>query len=352
MSKASPNDAIRVMNGPEGDCVVARHLVGCGMVTLVGLDLGSPSVRAATRADVFWHRIFGRRGSLEGGTAETLTQGAAAPRDIAVYDADITGMIEKRGRTAGGVLLGFVVFVVYWLVAGPVGFAVLKSRKSTRHAWLAFVGASRVSLRSSPGGASLLRPGRVEASHVTFLDHVYGQPLRPAQDVGERAPSPNTATHALPSAIRPSWASGMAGVIAPWDQPQDEAVAVSFPDSRQYVVDARRMGIDARFHRDGPSSRCRRFEDGGPHGRCRGPSSRARRPKARSRSSPTRPGRRRAWSRACFATSSARCVTSSSSWFEARATSTPFLTHHGTDGGASPAEPDERRAALRQRVRL
>lgn len=239
MATASANEAIRIMNGPDGGCVVARRLVGAGMVTLVGMDLGSNSVRAATRADVFWHRIFGRRGSVEGGTAESLTSAAAQPRDVAIYDLGIASMIEKRGRAAGGVLLGFVVFIVYWLIAGPVGFAVLKGRKQTRHAWLAFVIASAAFTLLAWGGASMLRPGRVEASHVTFLDHVYGQPLSHAR---------TWASILLPKYGDSRIAIGdpaelgerrSPGVIAPWDQPQDEAVAVSFPDSRQYVVDAR-----------------------------------------------------------------------------------------------------------------
>jgi hypothetical protein len=239
MATASPNEAIRVLNGPDGACVVARRLVGSGMVTLVGLDLASNSVRSATRADVFWHRVFGRRGSLEGGTAESLTQAAAQPRDIAVYDADIVGLIEKRGRAAGGVLLGFVVFIIYWLIAGPAGFALLKARQQTRHAWLAFVVASALFTLLAWGGASLLRPARVEASHVTFLDHVYGQPLSRARTwVSILLPKYGDSRIAIgdPAELGDRRSPG---VIAPWDQPQDEAIAVSFPDSRQYIVDAR-----------------------------------------------------------------------------------------------------------------
>ncbi len=239
MATASPNEAIRVLSGPDGGCVVARRLVGAGMVTLVGLDLGSNNVRAATRADVFWHRIFGRRGSLEGGNAESLTQAAAQPRDIAVYDVDLAGLIEKRGRAAGGVLLGFIVFIIYWLIAGPVGFAILKGRKQTRHAWLAFVIASALFTLLAWGGASMLRPGRVEASHITFLDHVYGQPLSRARTwVSILLPKYGDSRIAIgdPAELGERRSPG---VIAPWDQPQDQAVAVSFPDSRQYVVDAR-----------------------------------------------------------------------------------------------------------------
>lgn len=250
MATASQNEAIRLLNGPDGACVVARRLVGAGMVTLVGLDLGSNSVRAATRADVFWHRIFGRRGSLEGGTAESLTQIAAQPREVAVYDLSISTLIEKRGRAAGGVLLGFIVFIIYWLIAGPVGFAVLKGRKQTRHAWLAFVTASAVFTLLAWGGASLLRPGRVEASHVTFLDHVYGQPLSRARSwVSILLPKYGDSRIAIgdPAELGERRSPG---VIAPWDQPQDEAIAVSFPDSRQYVVDARQwesMKVPSRW---------------------------------------------------------------------------------------------------------
>jgi len=64
---ALPSEAIRVLNNPEGECIVVRRLVGAGAITLIGLDLNQTrsSQFELIDADVFWHRILGRRGSLE-----------------------------------------------------------------------------------------------------------------------------------------------------------------------------------------------------------------------------------------------------------------------------------------------
>ncbi len=250
MAQAGPGEAIRVLNGPDGQCVVARRLVGAGMVTLIGLDLGAPSMRASVRADVFWHRIFGRRGSLDGGSAETLSLGAASQREVTIYDETVSEIIEKRGRAQGGLLLGFVVFVVYWLVAGPVGYAILKNRKKTQHAWTAFVAASALFTGFAWGGASLLRPGTVEVSHMTFLDHVYGQPLSKARMwASVLLPKYGDATIAIGDPTELG-STRSPGVISAWDQPQEDAARVSFLDARDYVVDARSwetMRVPARW---------------------------------------------------------------------------------------------------------
>jgi hypothetical protein len=240
LATAEANEAIRVLNGPDGECVVARRLVGAGMVTLVGLDLGSGALRASggLRADAFWHRVFGRRGSLEGATADAAGVNAIASRDMVPYDGQVARLIEKRGRAAGGVLLGFVVFIVYWLVAGPLGFALLRSRKRTQHAWMLFVAASGVFTVLAWGGATLLRPSRVEAVHVTMLDHVYGQPISRARTwASVLVPRYGESTIALgdPADLGSRRSPGL---ITAWDEPSTTAAAVMFPDARQYVVDA------------------------------------------------------------------------------------------------------------------
>ena len=184
---AQPGEAMRILNNPEGECIVARRLVGAGEVTLIGLDLNQTAFSQfhTVDADVFWHRILGRRGDLE----EPKSTANGRPNYLQMmnqrrpylYDQDIPGEVSKSGPAAGGVLVGFVVFVAYWLLAGPVGFGLLKFRKWTQHAWVAFVLAAAAFTAVSWTGATMLRPSAVEAKHLTFLDHVYGQPIQRAR---------------------------------------------------------------------------------------------------------------------------------------------------------------------------
>lgn len=237
-----PRDAIRVLNGPDGACVAARRLVGAGAVTLVGLDLNQGSIEQAqlVDADVFWNRVLGRRGS----TSVSYTQlqqisGAVSSNRTAwQFDQDIPELIAQRGQAAAGVAMGFIVFVLYWLIAGPVGFGLLKAKKWTRHAWVSFVLASAVFTATAWGGATLLKPSKVSATHVTFVDHVYGQSVQRARGWF--------------SVLIPSY--GLSRISAGGDMPELGANLVtawepyrgdvapdlgSFPDVRGYAVDGR-----------------------------------------------------------------------------------------------------------------
>ena len=78
-------------------------------------------------------------------------------------------------------LVGFVLFVVYWLVAGPVGFAILKQKKQTAHSWVVYFLSAVVFTAIAWAGATSLRPKKIEVSHITLFDHVYGQPTQRAR---------------------------------------------------------------------------------------------------------------------------------------------------------------------------
>ncbi|GJQ29763.1 MAG: hypothetical protein HBSAPP03_16470 [Phycisphaerae bacterium] len=237
--EAGAADAMEILNGPDGRCVVVRRLVGAGAVTLVGLDLNQTALSQGDLidAEVFWHRVLGRRGRL----TEVLRDGPGRRLGVSrtpwPYDDDIGGQIVQGGRAAVGVLAGFVMFVAYWLVAGPLGFMVLRSRGQHKHAWVGFVGVTLVFTGLAWGGASLLRPGKVEGRHLTILDHVYGQPTQRARtwasilipwygtaqiEVGER-----NAERSL-------------NAIVAWDSPKDDSSWSGFPDSRGYVIDTRK----------------------------------------------------------------------------------------------------------------
>ncbi len=250
-------EAVAVLNNPDGECVVARREVGAGAVTLIGLDLNQTALSQFNLidAEVFWHRILGKRGDLlepvpDPNNPRPSFANATSQRRIVYFDGDIGAMVSKSGRSATGVLVGFVVFVLYWAIAGPLGFAILKRRGQSQHSWVFFVVSSLVFTVLAWGGATILRPKRTEATHLTLLDHVYGQPLQRARMwASVLIPRYGQATIAVgePGELG-SAARGEPGAItrrslntiAAWDQAEVSTGAFGgFSDTRTYVVDTR-----------------------------------------------------------------------------------------------------------------
>lgn len=239
LAEAEANQAMRIINGPDGRCVVARRLVGAGAVTLIGIDLNSTafSQQNQIETDVFWHRILGRRGDFSPATTTT----AGGRRDRVTYDEFLGPSINQTGRSAVGVLMGFVVFLLYWIVAGPGGFALLKRKSQHHHAWLFFVATGVGFTGLAWSGASLLRPKRIECKHVTFIDHVYGQPTDRARVWGSvLVPWYGEATLAIGEPGRSNTEPHHSlNALSAWDPEEESSVSAAFPDARSYFVNAR-----------------------------------------------------------------------------------------------------------------
>ncbi len=238
---AGANEAVRILNNPDGECIAVRRHVGAGSVTLIGLDLNQTALSQGqlVEADVFWHRILGRRGSYIDRSNQPNM--GIVPRKPWFVDQDIARDIARQGRAAAGVLVGFIVFVVYWLIAAPVGFLVLRRFKLTHHAWLAFIATSAVFTVISWTGARMLRPSNVEMQHLTIMDHVYGQPLQRARMWASLViPWYGTAQISVGNDVPPGSAARLTNPVASWDAPAAEAASWGgFPDVRGYIVDTR-----------------------------------------------------------------------------------------------------------------
>ncbi|MBK7405402.1 MAG: hypothetical protein IPJ41_12410 [Phycisphaerales bacterium] len=248
---AGPGEADCILNDAQGRCIVASRSVGIGAVTLIGLPVTNRwlASRGLPEADVFWHRVLGRRGQIateaEFNEMRTDSKGNFDPqrRTLFRYDEDIPQEIAKSGRSLAGVMLGLVVFVIYWLVAGPGGFALLKRRGWQRHAWLGFFGASIVFTALAWTGASLLRPHRVEITHLSFLDHVYGQRIQRVKSwASVLVPVYGDATVSLESDDAAAGGSRFVQCVAPWEPARSANTVLTqgtFPDARSYAIDAR-----------------------------------------------------------------------------------------------------------------
>ena len=240
------------------DCVVARRLIGTGMVTLIGFDLTNPSLLGAggLTPDSFWHRILGRRGELrtneEINAQSALNRLVVDRREPIELDRFVSQEINKTGQAAAGVFLAFVVFGVYWFVAGPLGFIALRRKNLSHWAWVGFLASSAVFTVICWGGAVAIRPWKTEATHLTVLDHVYGQPVQrarmwatvllPKYGISDVAiQSQDSADPAGTKARSSSGPTSLINAVAPWQAPASfGASSTKFADSRRYVADARR----------------------------------------------------------------------------------------------------------------
>ncbi|MEZ6319118.1 MAG: hypothetical protein R3B49_10260 [Phycisphaerales bacterium] len=243
---AGVGEAVVVLRGPpmpgspEGWPLVLRRSVGSGAVSVIGLDLSMASLRGAGTgapdAETFWHRVLGRRGEfLTQAELDAKNLGNFGPaRDPVYFDDDIAPGIAKSGSAVQGVLLGLVLFVVYWLIAGPLGFAVLAKRKLKHLAWPVFLAVVGVFTAISWTGAAVLRPKRVNGSHVTYFEQVYGQDVQRARSwVSVLIPRYGEDTIAV-------GAPDEGNLIAPWDESDAPFGSLqAFPDNRGYRLEAR-----------------------------------------------------------------------------------------------------------------
>ena len=258
--------AIPILNTPDGQTVVVRKLVGTGAVTLIGIDVTANAltgINGALHADLFWHRVLGKRLPLLSPAEFDAEQRPVAQPGSATIpppkwlssraEADLDGVIgpaiTRSAQAAAGLLLAFIVFLLYWLLAGPVGFYALKERKLKHYSWLGFVAAAGIFTAISWGGANMLRTRKVEGQHLTFVDHVYGQSNQRMR---------SWFTLMLPSYGSQRVAVGEAAdtdrwrhLLTSWESESGTGGAglASFPDARPYMVDARapwRLDVPAR----------------------------------------------------------------------------------------------------------
>lgn len=253
---AAVGEATREIESADGEALVVSRTVGAGKVTLVGVDVGVRALggQFGLRADVFWHRVLGRRGAVESAAELQSRLGSnwrLASRAERQYDAGLGAEIQQTGKAALGVLLAFVLFAAYWIAAGPASFALLKRRGRAQHAWLAFViiGAGFTAVAWS--AATWSRPVRVEGRHFTVWDYVEGQNTQRMRsflslllpNYGERTVRVTALASDKGEGAVPTEQVRFQPALAPWDRPGTDGAVGDFPDARGYAVDARSPGV-------------------------------------------------------------------------------------------------------------
>ncbi|MFM1805177.1 MAG: hypothetical protein RL136_2056 [Planctomycetota bacterium] len=169
-------------NGEDRIVGIRRHL-GFGQVTLIGIDIEELSARglqtpAIPQGDVFWNRILGRRCDTPSGAELAALEDESRLLKSGGFSVEIgegrplAETIGLSGQAAIGVLAATAVFGLYWLIAGPLGFALLKSMKRERWSWVVFTAVAAV----FTGGIFLVGASmsgrRAQISHLTVIDAI------------------------------------------------------------------------------------------------------------------------------------------------------------------------------------
>lgn len=138
-----------LLRDEQGRALVVAGRYGFGRVTLLGVDLadrrlvarGLPSGRYRV-----WNTVFGWQNPVFSEAYIADEQSASPPRMSRTHQRQevelgqfMPPLLAMGGTAAPALLLAIVVFALYWLMAGPVAYVVLRQRGALRHAWLAFL---------------------------------------------------------------------------------------------------------------------------------------------------------------------------------------------------------------------
>lgn len=245
---------------------------GHGRITVIGLDVDALSRRALQsnalpQADVFWNRILARRADTpSGGEYQELSTlkrlVVMSPNFVDMGRGGlIDGFIGMRGEAAVGLLGAFLLFIIYWIIAGPGGFGILKWMKCERHSWAFFVATA---LFFGTGvwiiGGSIYS-SRVRVQHLTVLDSIWrSSENQPTRDTAmSRATSwfsaylpgyGQTNVSIDPESDRRNILTGWSapgGTISPFPNPARSAAPIETPGSVQVSARATSASFQAQW---------------------------------------------------------------------------------------------------------
>ncbi|WP_432800283.1 hypothetical protein [Poriferisphaera sp. WC338] len=166
-----------VATDKQGTPLIVSRQYGFGKVTLIGIDLASPSLRSmglpAYQKLGIWHDVLRWQAPAYRGKFidEQVKQGkmtrGRSPADLTAF---IPNMIAMRNTTSAALLLALLLFAIYWLLAGPISYATLRYLKRPDLSWTVFGGLVVVFIVIAWSGAYFMRPTSSQINHYTLLD--------------------------------------------------------------------------------------------------------------------------------------------------------------------------------------
>ena len=175
--KVLPGTSVLLKDTKDRPIVVAAP-VGAGRVTMVGLDISDPRLAAVglPQGNLLWNTIFGWQNpvltsqfiqsEIQEGRLIAANQRSTAVVEISLF---IPPLIAMRDNAGPWLLASIITFGVYWLVAGPLSFAVLHYQKKSRYNWLCFAIVVLFFSLLTWSAALAARPGRSRIEHVSTL---------------------------------------------------------------------------------------------------------------------------------------------------------------------------------------
>lgn len=167
-----PSATVIMQDDNLGPWVIA-HAFGAGRVTMIGVDISDRRLGAQglPNAPDLWMKTFGWRSRSTATDIDAAQENARARVNQRIEAGSfVRPLIAMRESFSGALSLAVLVFMAYWLLAGPVEYWVLRGRGMVRHTWLGFVLTVAVFTGVCWGGAMLLRPKATRVSHVSVLD--------------------------------------------------------------------------------------------------------------------------------------------------------------------------------------
>ncbi|MDX1682415.1 MAG: hypothetical protein R3336_04785, partial [Phycisphaeraceae bacterium] len=173
-------DADVLLKGMDGDLplvVTARRSLG--RVTLIGVDLTAPALAATNlpSGTALWGAVLGR---INPGAEYTKSFIDSQKEKFDIIEGPgrrhvelgriVAPLIAMRDTVATALLLAIFTFVLYWLVAGPGSWFLLRAKGASRQSWLTFVAVIAVFAAVAWGGAWLARPTHARVTHLSVVD--------------------------------------------------------------------------------------------------------------------------------------------------------------------------------------
>jgi hypothetical protein len=162
----------------EGHAYIVAKRYGFGRVTVIGVDLTDMRLRRMglpAGAYRIWNTVFHWQSPvmLRAVAEDEMNKGELSrpetriPLELGKF---IPALIAMRNTATPALLLGIVLFGLYWLAAGPLAFAALRRRGLAHYSWLAFLAVVLVFSAVTWGGAWLIRPRAEAVAHFSVVD--------------------------------------------------------------------------------------------------------------------------------------------------------------------------------------
>lgn len=178
-----PGDGVAVIARDRQDNpVIVTGRYGFGAVTMIGVDLADRQIRGlglpvvAGGSDRLWNRVFDWQGPIDSpqvvqGDLDANRRNRPDNRQPVNLTHFLPSTIAQTGTVAAALLAAILVFGLYWLLAGPIAYFVLRQKKELRFSWLIFLAVVGVFTVVAWGGAWLMQPGDVNVAHFSVVDY-------------------------------------------------------------------------------------------------------------------------------------------------------------------------------------